>query len=398
MSTEVERTGKAKHDVDQKNDAEEESQAKDNLNLPLERKQTKSNQSSKARRILYPWGILGIALLLLIGAGYTYRSAIWTAVVGSSSEEPQPTVRSQVFALGLLEPDGEVRSVAAPDSSAGTRLKALKVTEGEQVEEGMILATLDNEDRLKAALQVAMNNLHQAEAKLEQAQIMVRTTLAQLEASLASAKADLQTTQTLLQRRTKLLARNAISQEEYDEAQLEYDTKNLSISEIQAQLERYQPTDQGEAVDILVAKQDVAVARASVVEAQSRLDNAYIRAPLSGEVLDIFVRPGEPMGQDILLELGATQVMKARLEVYESDIQRVNMHQEVILTSPALTQPLHGRVEWISSLVKRQSVVQADPAANTDARVLEVLVLLKEESTDQARKFVGLQVRGEFLP
>lgn len=52
-------------------------------------------------------------------------------------------------------------------------------------------------------------------------------------------------------------------------------------------------------------------------------------------------------------------------------------------------------VERIGALVRKQSVVDALPAANTDARVVEVLVRLDERSAPAARRFVGLQVRAE---
>lgn len=40
----------------------------------------------------------------------------------------------------------------------------------------------------------------------------------------------------------------------------------------------------------------------------------------------------------------------------------------------------------------RQTLVGADPAANTDARVVEVTVALDEASTALARRFTNLQV------
>ena len=63
-----------------------------------------------------------------------------------------------------------------------------------------------------------------------------------------------------------------------------------------------------------------------------------------------------------------------------------------------LSEKLGGTVELISTMVRKQSIVDAIPAANTDARVVEVLVRLDKESNERAARFVGMQVRVEFLP
>ena len=50
------------------------------------------------------------------------------------------------------------------------------------------------------------------------------------------------------------------------------------------------------------------------------------------------------------------------------------------------------------NLVRRQEIVNSIPAANTDARVVEVWVRLEKTSSEAAARFVNLQVRAEFLP
>jgi HlyD family secretion protein len=50
------------------------------------------------------------------------------------------------------------------------------------------------------------------------------------------------------------------------------------------------------------------------------------------------------------------------------------------------------------NLVRRQEIVNSIPAANTDARVVEVWVRLEKASSEAAARFVNLQVRAEFLP
>lgn len=55
-------------------------------------------------------------------------------------------------------------------------------------------------------------------------------------------------------------------------------------------------------------------------------------------------------------------------------------------------EPLTGVVSRVGTLVGRQSVTADDPAANTDARVIEVLVELDPQSSARAARFVNLEV------
>jgi HlyD family secretion protein len=64
----------------------------------------------------------------------------------------------------------------------------------------------------------------------------------------------------------------------------------------------------------------------------------------------------------------------------------------VELTAEALPQPLKGTVTRIGLEVGRQTVVDASPAALTDARVVEVTVSLEPDSARIAARFTNLQV------
>lgn len=52
---------------------------------------------------------------------------------------------------------------------------------------------------------------------------------------------------------------------------------------------------------------------------------------------------------------------------------------------------MQGRVERIGLTVGRQGLISDDSAANSDARVIRVLVALDADSTRVAARFVGLE-------
>ena len=89
--------------------------------------------------------------------------------------------------------------------------------------------------------------------------------------------------------------------------------------------------------------------------------------------------------------------MEAELEVYQADIARVAPGQPVTLSSPALADPLTGTVSHVGLEVERQSVITADPAANTDARIVRVTVQLDPVSSARASTLTGLEVTGRII-
>ncbi|QYU66888.1 HlyD family efflux transporter periplasmic adaptor subunit [Leptolyngbya sp. 15MV] len=148
--------------------------------------------------------------------------------------------------------------------------------------------------------------------------------------------------------------------------------------------------------DVLVARRAVQAAAAARDRALADLDRAAIRAPFDGTVLTIQARPGERVGNAGLLTFGGLDDLIAEVEVYETQLRRLARGQPVMLRAAALPQPLTGRIERIGAEILRQSLTDASPAANTDARVARVQVALEPASAAIAARFVGLQVVARF--
>lgn len=133
------------------------------------------------------------------------------------------------------------------------------------------------------------------------------------------------------------------------------------------------------------ARMNVEMAQADVQSAQAELDLATVRSPIAGTVLKIHARTGERVGSNGIAEIGETDKMYAVAEVYETDAPHVRLGQRATVMSPAFAAPLHGTVDRVGLEVAKQDVLNTDPAAKTDARVVEVRVRL-----DEARQAAGL--------
>ena len=254
-----------------------------------------------------------------------------------------------VAALGQLSPAGEIRKLAAPITQFGSspRLTELFVKEGDFVKKGKILAEFENKKKLITDLD-ALTNLIKAneeEINLKKDQI---------------------------KRYEKASAKNAYS--------------IVSLLQRKDELIKLQK----QKISNIAEKRNIEI----------DLFNSQLVSPIDGYILSINTRVGERPGNEGILEIGSNQNMQALIEVYESDINRVFIKQDVVLISEngGFKNKLNGKVKRISPRVKQRKVLSTDPTGDADARIIEVLIELDEESIDFVKNFAGMKVIARFLP
>ena len=128
------------------------------------------------------------------------------------------------------------------------------------------------------------------------------------------------------------------------------------------------------------------------VAAQERLALARVTAPIAGQVLLVHARAGERIGTSGLLELGQTQHMYVVAEVYETDIGLVKEGQAATISSPALSEALNGNVERIGSIIGKNDILDLDPVARTDSRVVEVFIRLDDSEAVASLTYLQVDV------
>jgi len=286
----------------------------------------------------------------------------FTPMAGAQSNQ-------QVSALGRLQPEGGVIRIGAPstpESISGSVLDRLLVKEGDYVEAGALLA-------VTASAAVLSARVKQAQAAQQTA--IRASEAAQSQADESCVRADV--ARRGADRRVRLLAQKLASEEETESALGQSEATAASCTAAKA--------------NALYAKSQVEVAAAGVDVAQAELERTHIRAPFAGRILDVLRHPGELIGLEGLLELGRVDKMYAVAEVYETDIRTVKVGQRATVTSDALPGPLGGKVELIRHKVRKQDVIGTDPAADKDARIIEVEILL--DDAEAAASLTHLQVQ-----
>jgi HlyD family secretion protein len=373
---------------------------------------------------------LGMSCLLLGGgvASWVANTHPTQSNGGATPSITAPVVAA-VSALGRLEPEGEVIHVFAPTSLDGARIETLRVTHGQRIRQGDVIAILDTYARRLATLKEAQERLRVAQAELNQVeagaklgqiqaqarvvnrlQAELQTETHEQKAVIARLEAELRNAELEAKRYQALYANGAVSASLRDRQQLVADTtrQQLTAATInlqRIQLSRRQQIAEAQAtlaqiaeirpVDVNVARSQVAAAQASLARAQAELNLATVRSPQNGQVLKIHTRPGELVGSQGIISLGQTQRMVAVAEVYEIDLSQVRVGQTATVTSKnnAFTGVLRGEVIEVGLEINKQDVLNTDPAAQFDARVAEVKVRLDAVSSRRVAGLTNLSIQ-----
>jgi HlyD family secretion protein len=368
-----------------------------------------------------------LCVCLVMGTSFAL-SRLWPATLDAdgtrlharsvSSPEMHAIPRTRVAALGRLAPQGDVINVGAPD---GDRLAQLLVWEGQQVQVGDILAILGSHTERLAEQQHITSRLAESRARLEAETAYGNALLAEsalrlrqlqqlppLEIQIQEAKVrtleeEVATAQKDVDRLRTLTAKQMASRQELDRHMLVLRRHEWERQGAQSALTKLRDA---QVLDLQLARAQFYTAQASMPKAQraieieslraqltlaaARVERCLIRAPISGQILKILTRPGEAANKQPIVQMGDTRHMYTVAEVYETDIGLVHVGQQASVMSPALPQALHGTVELIGKTITKNALLDVDPGAAVDRRIVEVKIRL--DPNDLAAQLVNLQV------
>ena len=389
---------------------------------------TIKKQPKSSKSLLNKTSTFVIAIALLFGG-----ATIYTIRQFSTVPEPEiipeaiiPEIKT-VTALGRLEPAGEIIEISVSSGASGNLIQELLIQEGDKVQQGETIAILDSRDRALATLQQAQARVAVAEANLARVRAGAQTgeiqaqqaaisritaersnNIAAQQATISRIQAELNNAQLEDQRYQQLYQQGAVTASQRDSRQLTLAVAQEQLAEAKATLNRIETAQQQQLaeakatlnriaevrpVDVNVAQAEVTEAQAQVAIAQADLNRSYIKAPQAGTVLKVLTKSGEIVSSNEgVARIGQIEQMYAVAEVYESDIPKVKIGQNVSVTSSAISEALTGTVEQIGLEIQRQAVVNTDPSANIDAKVVEVRIKLDEASSAKVSGLTNLLV------
>lgn len=240
--------------------------------------------------------------------------------------------------------EGEYVRVAAPFAGA---LQSLAVARGAQVKAGDPLFVLEQENEA-AARREAKERLGNAEAQLANLQKARRPTeIEAVRAQLAQAEAALKLSAARLRRDEELVAKNFISRQQLDESRAVHARDSERVAEMRAQLATARLAARAD--EIKAAQSNVEAARAALAQAEWRLGQKTVKAPVAGLVQDTFYVSGEWVNANQpVVSLLPPGNIKVRFFVDERHLGTLKIGQPLSVTCDGCAAPVGASVTFIS--------------------------------------------------
>lgn len=295
---------------------------------------------------------------------------------GMVDERETPPPIGSVSGNGVVEPKD--RPIKVGGVVPG-RIARIIVGEGQHVNPGDALVVFDSAVE-EASLSAATAEYDAAHAQWHR---IVRGSRSQ-DIQAASADADAareraHLSREMADRATSLAQSGAMSKADLDQAtrQAQIDENNAMAADARAQVVILGARKE----DVMLAKAQVAAAKARQDLAQAQLDQRTVRAPIQGEVLQVIVREGEVYQPEAgaLVVLGDMSQLRVRMDVDERDVGRVHIGDGVIVRANAFPNvDFTGKVIEIGLRMGRKNVRSDDPTERNDSKIREVVIALNE--------------------
>ena len=346
----------------------------------------------KARK--FPWFFVVLGVISVLGLtviGRTLASGPPTTprpkdIANSIREEPAPPgTRDErrpgaepgaVGGQGVVEPASPETRVA---SAAAGRIARFAVKEGDRVEAGAVLVELDTALE-RAALEAAEADAKVAQAELSRALRGQRSEDVEASAAEATAaKVRAEQSERARARAETLAKSGAMSTDELERASSQAASDAATAKAADARRRLSAAGSRSE--DISAARARLAAAEAKKAQSQASIDRLVVRAPLSGEVLQVKFRAGEyynPAGAEPLLVLADTSRLSVRMDLDERDVAKVAVGASAWVEADAFPgRKFEGRVVEKGRRMGRKNVRTDDPVERIDTKILEIVIALE---------------------
>ena len=343
-----------------------------------------------------PIGIaVGVLLTLIMGRILAPQTATnssdESALVGESAAPARAVTIAEVTTTNIdstLNVSGTVRAfelTPVMSQAAGLQITDVLVERGDYVEQGQVLARLNNKVLTAEKIQ-AEGAVNQAQARLDELKAgSRREEIAQAESRVANAQSavvqaesDLELVRKRVERNTSLQAEGAISRDQLDEILNQERVAESALAGAKANLnEAKQALAQAQAGS---RPQTIAQAQAELAQAQGRLEavtaqlaDTTITAPTAGLIASREAKVGQITStSEMLFSIIQDDRLELQLQVPETLIGKVQPGQKVRITSNNDRDlELTGEVRKIDPLIdnsSRQAIVYVDLPGSTNLK------------------------------
>ena len=309
-----------------------------------------------------------------------------------------------MHALARLEPAGGLIVVGA---RPGIRIERVLVAAGDLVQAGQPLAIL--EGQAEARRRLALAEAQKAEALHQRAQRRNQVAVERARedrlqpirlSALENTNKALKAEDERLSQDIEALGKDPQTVRQREELALKLDEVRIEsykaffeleqVRADQALLDRKRSVEDQALAD---GGPDDQVLDRQIDLARAALDATTVEAPVAGHVLDVPAHGGE-VSSGPLVTLGDLSAMDVVAEVDQADADQLKEGDAAEVTILGTTVP--GKVTRIGRLVGRNQLMNVDPRAVQDLRVLKVTIRLG--AAQPADRFVNMQVEVAITP
>ncbi len=339
------------------------------------------------------WLLGGVVLAALAGGAWWWRQGRAEPQAAAPASVAAP---AGVGALGRVDPASRIRKLSAPGGFNVTRIQRVLVAEGEQVQQGQLLAEFGDVALKDAAVAQAQAALAEARATLAKVRAAGRPS--EIEAQRARIR-NLATLEAInrrdAQRAETLVPSGAGAFVTADRSRAQAEAAAAARAEAEAVLEtlsRPRPED------LALAEAQLANAEAQLTKAQADAALSRIYAPIAGTILKLYARAGDPVGSDGLLELADLAQLDVLADVYETDLPRLRLGAEAEVIVPGDPRRYAATLREVGWMVRRTTQAGTDPVAAVDSRTVEVRLTLSEAGRQALLHRSNMQVQVAIRP
>ncbi|CAM3790483.1 efflux RND transporter periplasmic adaptor subunit [Bordetella tumulicola] len=275
----------------------------------------------KTKKKRYLWIAIALVAMLLLGKMLFFSVPPKPDYV--TAEARLADMEDSVLASGTLE---AVRQVSVGAQVSG-QLKSLKVQLGDEVEQGQLVAEIDD--------MTQQNDLRNVQAAL-----------ATRKAERQAKQATLKQAELAYARQRQMLARDASSREDFEQAEA---TLNVTRADIVA-------------LDAQIAQAEIEVDTARV-----NLGYTRISSPMSGKVVAIVTKEGQTVNSiqtaPTIIKVAQVDTMTVKAQISEADVTRVRPGQKVYFT--ILGEPDKRYYGTLRAIEPAPDSIQRDESTST---------------------------------
>jgi multidrug resistance efflux pump len=140
---------------------------------------------------------------------------------------------------------------------------------------------------------------------------------------------------------------------------------------------------------------DISIIKAKLDNARNTREQALVRSPLDGIVIQIYSRQGERVSQNGIAKIVDLSQLRVLADVDELNVGRISAGGKVEVTFRGSPTVYMGTISRVAPTVKRMQRMEPDGGSSTDARVVQVEIQLDDPSS--MPQVLGRETRVTFL-